>query len=55
MFYGTTIDDLMQMVQRAEDHARTERFSKEDAAEFEMTPAFMYQMANTNLVWVGVA
>ena len=52
MFHGTTIDDLLEIVERAEEHAIFE--TKSDSSEDEMFPGFLANI-NTNQVWLGVA
>jgi hypothetical protein len=54
MFHGTTIDELLNIVERAEEHAReVEPITMELKSEAAM-PAFMYEIANQQ-VWYGVA
>ena len=53
MFYGTTIDELMNIVERAEEHARTSEATMEAMSQ-EAIPAFMLEMKNQQ-VWYGVA
>ena len=54
MFSGTTIDELLDIVTRAEEHAQTlEAASESD--EHAMYPGFMAELANTNHDWLGVA
>ena len=52
MFHGTTIDELLNIVERAEEHARESE--KIEVKPLEVTPAFMYEIPNTQ-VWYGVA
>lgn len=52
MFNGTTIDELLNIVERAEEHARVSETI--EVKPLEVTPAFMYEMPNTQ-VWYGVA
>ena len=51
MFHGTTIDELLEIVTRAEDHAHDLQVQSRD--EHLMYPAFMAEMANVNQDWVG--
>jgi hypothetical protein len=51
MFHGTTIDELLNIVERAEEQARVETI---EVKPLEVTPAFMYEIPNTQ-VWYGVA
>jgi len=53
MFHGTTIDELLEIVERAEDHAHDLQAQSRD--EQMMYPGFMAEMANANQEWVGVA
>lgn len=53
MFHGTTIDDLLNIVERAEEHARVpEKVTVE--AKPALMPAFMYELPKQQ-VWYGVA
>jgi hypothetical protein len=52
MFHGTTIDELLEIVERAEEHAHIEM--KSASSEDEMFPGFLANV-NTNQVWLGVA
>jgi len=55
MFHGTTIEDLMNIVERAEEHARMpEALQAKSPEAREMMPGFMYEVANQQ-VWYGVA
>ncbi len=56
MFQGTTIDDLLNIVERAEEHARVnEMMAAEVKAEATVVvPAFMYEIPKQQ-VWYGVA
>ena len=54
MFHGTTIDELLEIVTRAEDHAHDMQ-AQSRSDEHMMYPAFMAEMANANHDWVGVA
>ena len=53
MFHGTTIDELLEIVTRAEDHAHD--LQEQSRPEQTMYPGFMAEMANANQEWVGVA
>jgi hypothetical protein len=53
MFHGTTIDDLLNIVERAEEHARTSEIAMGAKPE-ESIPAFLFEMTNQP-VWYGVA
>ena len=53
MFHGTTIDDLLNIVERAEEHARVpEKVTME--VKPALMPAFMYELPKQQ-VWYGVA
>lgn len=52
MFNGTTIDDLLNIVERVEEHARVSETMEVKASE--VAPVFMYEIPNTQ-VWYGVA
>ncbi len=54
MFLGTTIEDLMNIVERAEEHARETESPMVTAHSGEMLPGFMYEVTNQQ-VWYGVA
>jgi hypothetical protein len=54
MFHGTTIDDLLNIVERAEEHARIVEPSMMEMKSEAVTPAFMYEITNQP-VWYGVA
>jgi hypothetical protein len=54
MFHGTTIDDLLNIVERAEEHARTPETVETKTAQVQVMPGFMYEM-NNQPVWYGVA
>ena len=54
MFHGTTIDELLQIVERAEDHAQTFEMKQELNSDV-MYPVFLAEVANTNQGWLGVA
>ena len=56
MFKGTTIDDLMNMVVRAEAHAhKAEPRSNVGREPAHQMPVLIYQMTKANQSWVGVA
>jgi hypothetical protein len=63
MFHGTTIDDLLEIVERAEGHVHSiemhtmEMHNTEMKAENPeaMYPAFMAELLQANLGMVGVA
>jgi hypothetical protein len=52
MFHGTTIDDLLNIVERAEEHAHTVEVKTKHADDM-MFPAFLADMATTTQDWVG--
>jgi hypothetical protein len=54
MFNGTMIDELLQIVERAEEHAQTIELKTESNVQV-MYPGFLAEVANTNQVWLGVA
>lgn len=54
MFHGTTIDELMTIVERAEEHARTREMAEMKAAQVQLMPGFLYEVKNQQ-VWYGVA
>ena len=54
MFSGTMIDELLQIVERADGHAHTME-AKSEVNEQVMYPGFMAEMTNSNQVWLGVA
>jgi hypothetical protein len=54
MFHGTTIDELLNIVERAEEHARVVESVTMEAKPEAVTPVFMYEIANQQ-VWYGVA
>ncbi len=54
MFHGTTIDELLQIVERAEDHAHSLEMQSESSEQL-MYPGFMAEVAKTNQDWLGVA
>jgi hypothetical protein len=54
MFNGTMIDDLLGMVERAEEHAQAVE-SKPQFNSGVMYPGFLAEVATTNQVWMGVA
>jgi hypothetical protein len=54
MFHGTTIEDLMQIVERAEEHAQTiEQVASVKQAD--VLPGFFYEMNRQKPTWLGVA
>jgi hypothetical protein len=54
MFKGTTIDDLLGMVERAEEHAHSLDLKSEPNVQV-MYPGFLAEVATRNQVWMGVA
>jgi hypothetical protein len=54
MFHGTTIDDLLNIVERAEEHARVPEKVAVEAKPAPFMSAFMYEMPKQH-VWYGVA
>ncbi|MGZ4787606.1 MAG: hypothetical protein ACXVZX_03735 [Terriglobales bacterium] len=52
MFSGKMIDELFEIVERAEEQAHFEM--KSESSEDEMFPGFLANV-NTNQVWLGVA
>jgi hypothetical protein len=54
MFHGTTIDELLNIVERAEEHARVAEPVTMELKSEAVTPAFMFEIANQQ-VWYGVA
>ncbi|HUN87766.1 MAG TPA: hypothetical protein VMU28_03185 [Terriglobales bacterium] len=54
MFHGTTIDELLEIVERAEDHAHDMQ-AQSGPVEPMMYPGFLAEMANVNQEWLGVA
>ena len=58
MFHGSTIDELMGMVERAEEHARVDVAAQDEvhaAPQLEVLPGFFGEWKQNNNVWVGVA
>ena len=53
MFHGTTIDELLNIVKRAEDHARELEPAALEVKPAEVLPGFLYEMPQQ--VWYGVA
>jgi hypothetical protein len=53
MFNGTMIEELLQIVERAEQHARVIE-TKATAAKPEFMPGFLYEMQQQQ-GWYGVA
>jgi hypothetical protein len=54
MFHGTTIDELLNIVERAEEHARVTDTVTMEASPEPFVPAFMFEVP-TQQVWYGVA
>ena len=55
MFHGTTIEDLMNIVERAEEHARMpESLEAKTLEPHQLMPGFLYEVTNQQ-VWSGVA
>ena len=54
MFNGTMIDELLQIVERAEEHAQTIELKSETISNV-LYPGFLAEVANTKQVWLGVA
>jgi hypothetical protein len=54
MFHGTTIDELVNIVERAEEHARTPETVEVTSAQVQVMPGFLYEMKNRQS-WYGVA
>ncbi len=58
MFHGTTIDELLEIVQRAEvkaeDSAPSFEIRAHDQARV-IFHGFMAEMSNSNQAWMGVA
>ena len=54
MFHGTTIDDLLNIVERAEEQARRPEPVTMHAEPVEMMAGFLYEMPKQQ-VWYGVA
>jgi len=54
MFSGTMIDQLFEIVERAEDHAETMEM-KFESNDNDMYPGFLAEMTRPNQVWLGVA
>jgi hypothetical protein len=52
MFQGTTIEELLEIVERAEEHAHTVEM-KSEATQPMMYPGFMAELTNTTHDWVG--
>jgi len=52
MFNGTTIDELLNIVERAEEHAHTIE-AKPEPNENVMYPGFLADVAKTSHDWVG--
>ncbi len=54
MFNGTTIDDLLNIVARAEEHAREVVVEKVEVKPTQVIPAFLYEIPSQQN-WYGVA
>jgi hypothetical protein len=54
MFYGTMIDDLLNIVERAEEHARAMEPAALEVKPADVLPGFLYEMPSQQ-VWYGVA
>ena len=54
MFHGTTIDELVQIVERAEEQARVAETVTISPKQVQLMPAFMCEMPKQQ-VWYGVA
>jgi len=54
MFHGTTIDELLEIVERAEEQAHVFLAKSEDDSHI-MYPGFLAEMTKTNQEWLGVA
>lgn len=54
MFQGTMIEELFEIVERAEDHAHTLEAKSESSSNL-LYPGFMAEMTNANQDWLGVA
>ena len=54
MFSGTMIDELFEIVERAEDHAHLLE-GQSEPNEQRMYPGFMANVVSTNQDWLGVA
>ena len=54
MFHGTTIDDLLHIVERAEQHARVSEMEKVEVKPQQVIPAFLYEIPSQQS-WYGVA
>jgi len=52
MFHGTTIDELLEIVERAEDHAHT-MVMKSDSSETVLYPGFLAELMKVNQDFVG--
>jgi len=52
MFQGTMIEELFEIVERAEEHAQTMEMKSEVNEQF-MYPGFMAELTKTTHDWVG--
>ena len=52
MFHGTTIDELFDIVERAEEHSHPTEMKSEDNGDV-MYPGFLANFATTTRDWVG--
>ena len=55
MLQGTTIDELISLVERAEAHARQVQLEEEPLVTELYTPRFVYQVPQSQPVMFGVA
>lgn len=55
MYQGTTIDELIDIVARAEQHARELELQAGEAVVEDLTPRFVYEVPPSHPVLVGVA
>ncbi len=55
MYQGTTIDELFDIVARAEEHARELEMHASDARVEDLTPRLVYDLPQSNSILVGVA
>jgi hypothetical protein len=55
MYSGTMIEQLMEMVARAEDHAHEVRVSEPERDQPRFASRFMYEMADAQPMMIGVA
>jgi hypothetical protein len=54
MFHGTMIDELMNIVERAEEHARVPEVVETKVAGVEMMPGFLFEASKLQS-FLGVA